>query len=257
VKPLQPVVAFHLWHEGDLYDDWSAAGLAISDNAKLQAIADGIHQAYNVGLDNIHQVHVFSDSSNMLCLSLDASHHFRQHFSLSICKVLVTWLQHHPNIMVHLHHITDGVELEDHQLTHILATSTCIEAGRLPVISADFPRYRVVLRLLSLSSRSRLTVSGRRVIYTPTGMLPVSPRPMTPSCKQLQPVLTRRMTLVSRTYATCTCSRTPRTRSACVWTRLTIQANPPPSPSVGCLCLGSSNTRTTPSTYTTSPPVWN
>jgi hypothetical protein len=144
VKPLQPVVAFHLWHEGDLYDDWSAAGLAISDNAKLQAIADGIHQAYNVGLDNIHQVHVFSDSSNMLCLSLDASHHFRQHFSLSICKVLVTWLQHHPNIMVHLHHITDGVELEDHQLTHILATSTCIEAGRLPVISADFPRYRVV-----------------------------------------------------------------------------------------------------------------
>jgi hypothetical protein len=34
--PLQSVVAFHLWHEGDLYDDWSAAGLAMSDNAKLQ-----------------------------------------------------------------------------------------------------------------------------------------------------------------------------------------------------------------------------
>jgi hypothetical protein len=33
--PLQSVAAFHLWHEGDLYDDWSAASLAMSDNAKL------------------------------------------------------------------------------------------------------------------------------------------------------------------------------------------------------------------------------
>jgi hypothetical protein len=41
--PLQSVTAFRLWHEGNLYDDWSAAGPAMSDNAKLQAIADGIH----------------------------------------------------------------------------------------------------------------------------------------------------------------------------------------------------------------------
>jgi hypothetical protein len=33
--PLQSVVAFRLWHEGYLYNDWSAAGLATSDNAKL------------------------------------------------------------------------------------------------------------------------------------------------------------------------------------------------------------------------------
>jgi hypothetical protein len=35
-----------------------------------------------------------------------------------------------------------------------------------------------------------------------------------------------------------------------------ILSTPPPSPSVGCLCLGSSNMRTTLSTSTTSPPVW-
>jgi hypothetical protein len=64
--PLQSAVAFCLWHEGDLYDNWSAASLATSDNAKLQAITDGIHQAYNVGLEDIHQVHVFSDSVNVL-----------------------------------------------------------------------------------------------------------------------------------------------------------------------------------------------
>jgi hypothetical protein len=33
--PLQSVAAFCPWHEGDLYDDWPAAGLAMSDNAKL------------------------------------------------------------------------------------------------------------------------------------------------------------------------------------------------------------------------------
>jgi hypothetical protein len=33
--PLQSVVAFCLWHEGDLYDDWPAASLATSDNTEL------------------------------------------------------------------------------------------------------------------------------------------------------------------------------------------------------------------------------
>jgi hypothetical protein len=126
--PLQSVMAFRLWHEGDLYNDWSAASLAMSDNAKLQAIVDGICQAYNVGLEDVQQVHVFSNSANMLCLTMDVSHHSGQHLSLSICKVLVPWLQHHPNNCVHFHHITAGVELEDHQLAHILATSTRIEA---------------------------------------------------------------------------------------------------------------------------------
>jgi hypothetical protein len=33
--PLQSVMAFCLWHEGDLYDDWSGAGLSMSDDAEL------------------------------------------------------------------------------------------------------------------------------------------------------------------------------------------------------------------------------
>jgi ribonuclease HI len=91
--PLQSVAAFHLWHEGDLYNNWSAAGLATSDDAELQAIADGIHQAYNVGLEDVQQVHVFSDSANALRLTMDMSHHLGQCLSLSICKVLVPWLR--------------------------------------------------------------------------------------------------------------------------------------------------------------------
>jgi hypothetical protein len=107
--PLQSVTAFHLWHEGDLYDNWSAAGLVTTDNAKLWAIADGICQAYDLGLEDVHQVHVFSDSVNALHLTMDMSHHLGQHLSLSICKVLVPWLQHHPNNSVHFHHSGCGV----------------------------------------------------------------------------------------------------------------------------------------------------
>jgi hypothetical protein len=87
--PLKSVVAFCLWHEGDLHDDWSAASLAMPDDTKLQAIVDGICQAYNVGLEDICQVHVFSNSANSLCLTMDVSHHLGEHSSLSICKVLV------------------------------------------------------------------------------------------------------------------------------------------------------------------------
>jgi hypothetical protein len=120
----------------------------VIDNAELRAIADSIHQAYNVGLEDVHQVHVFSDSVNTLCPTMDPSHHLGQHLSLSICKVLVPWLQHHPKNSVHFHHITAGVYLEDHQLAHILATSTCIKAGSAPVISAYFARCRAVTWML-------------------------------------------------------------------------------------------------------------
>jgi hypothetical protein len=146
--PLQSVMAFRLWHEGDLYDNWSAAGLATSDDTELQAIADGICQAYNVGLEDIHQVHVFSNSVNMLRLTMDVSHHSGQHLSLSICNVLVPWLRHYLNNSVHFHHIIAGVDLEDHQIAHILATLTCVKAGSVPVISADFARCRAVTQML-------------------------------------------------------------------------------------------------------------
>jgi hypothetical protein len=38
--------------------------------------------------------------------------------------------------------------LEDHQLAHILATSTHVETGSVPVISADFVKHRVVTWML-------------------------------------------------------------------------------------------------------------
>jgi hypothetical protein len=81
---------------------------------------------------------VFSDSTNALCLCMDTSHHSGQPASLAICRLLVPWLKQHANNTVHLHHITSGVELEDHLLVHIHATLTRVEAGGEPIISADF-----------------------------------------------------------------------------------------------------------------------
>jgi hypothetical protein len=121
--PLQSAMAFCLWHEGDLYDDWSAASLAMSDDAKLQAIMDGIHEAYNVGLEDVCQVHVFFKSSNTLHLTMNTSHYSGQQLSLSICKVLVPWLQHHPNNTVHFHHMPT---LQDAEQSH-----RCLMAGTL------------------------------------------------------------------------------------------------------------------------------
>jgi ribonuclease HI len=147
--PLQSVAAYRVWWEGDLYTDWRSAGLATSDDAELQAIAAGVDQAYDIGLEDIHQVHLFSDSTNVLRLCMDTSHHSGQPASLAICRLLVPWLKQHANNTVHLHHITPGVELEDHQLVHTHATSTRVEAGGEPTISADFARREAVSCMLS------------------------------------------------------------------------------------------------------------
>jgi hypothetical protein len=60
--------------------------LSTSDGAKLQAIVDRVCQAYNVGLEDVQQVHVFSNSANALCLTMDMSHHLGQHLSLPFAK---------------------------------------------------------------------------------------------------------------------------------------------------------------------------
>jgi hypothetical protein len=61
-------------------------------DALHEKMGEEICQAYNVGLEDVCQVHVFSESTNALRLTMDVSHHSGQYLSLSICKVLVPWL---------------------------------------------------------------------------------------------------------------------------------------------------------------------
>lgn len=97
---------------------------------------------------DIHDIHIFSDSTNALRQCLDVSHHSGQLSSLKACEVLLPWLRLHAHHKVHFHHITSGVEMEDHQLAHIHAVSTRVEAGESPVITADFACYKAVIRML-------------------------------------------------------------------------------------------------------------
>jgi hypothetical protein len=99
-------------------------------------------------MHKVVHIHDHTNSAYVLHLTMDVSHHLGQHLSLSICKVLVPWLQHHPNNSVHFHHITAGVHLEDHQLAHIPATSTCVKVGSVPVIPANFARCGAVTWML-------------------------------------------------------------------------------------------------------------
>lgn len=64
--PLQSIAVYHNWHTGDLYKDWFAASLSMSDDAELRAIAEGLKQAADIRLGDIHDIHVFSDSMNAL-----------------------------------------------------------------------------------------------------------------------------------------------------------------------------------------------
>lgn len=89
-------------------------------------------------MDNICEIHILSDSVNALWHTMDASYHSGHLLSVDICNTLVPWFQLLPNSVIHLHHISDKVEINDHQLAHLLATSTRVEAGGEPIISADF-----------------------------------------------------------------------------------------------------------------------
>jgi hypothetical protein len=144
--PLQSVVAFCLWHEAYLYDDWSAAGLATSDNTELQAIVDGVCQAYNVGLKDVHQVHVFSNSTNTLHLTMDMSHHSGQHSS---CPFAKCWCLGSNATQITVS-ISTTSQLVWSWRTTTLHTSLphWLKAGSAPVISANFARQGVVTRML-------------------------------------------------------------------------------------------------------------
>lgn len=142
--PLQSIVTWHTWHGGNLYQDWAAASLATSDDAELQAIAGGVQQAVDCSLDGILAIHIFSDSVNVLKCVFDVTHHSRQHVSLSVCDPLVPWLQENTVHSIHLHHVTKGVELKEHKLVHLDATSIRVEAGAAPLITASYTHKDVV-----------------------------------------------------------------------------------------------------------------
>lgn len=172
--PLQAITEYRTWHNGNLYEDWHTAGLSTSDNTELLALTAGIHQAHNIGLEDVCQIHVFSNSTNVLCHCLDTSHHSGQPASLIICNMLIPWFHMNPDNSLFLHHVTNSMELEDHQLAHLLATSTHVEVGGAPVITADYAHRGAVTCMLdgwnSLFCSSKYIGSNFLPLYKAKGV---------------------------------------------------------------------------------------
>jgi hypothetical protein len=57
-----------------------------------------------------------------------------------IIETLALWLEESPLWSLTLHHITNGVELDDHELAHMTCMGIHAEAGGNPLISADRAR---------------------------------------------------------------------------------------------------------------------
>ena len=134
--PHQAVAAWRIWYNGTLYQDWCAAGLTTSSEVELMAIAKAINEAEILILDEVKEIHVFADSKGAFDRLLDPTHHSGQESSLLALDTLLPWLKEPGNQLVY-HVITPGVTVADHDLCHIQATSTKVEAGGNPYISAD------------------------------------------------------------------------------------------------------------------------
>jgi hypothetical protein len=146
---MQAVACWRIWHNGNFTEDWQAVSLCTSDDAELHAIAGGASAIREYNLDEIQEIHIYSDSTNALNLAFDASHHSGQIESLTIIETLAPWLEESPLRSLTLHHITNGVELDDHELAHMTCTGIRAEAGGNPTISADKARKDAIDRMIN------------------------------------------------------------------------------------------------------------
>jgi hypothetical protein len=94
--PMQAVTCWRIWHNGNFMEDWQAVSLCTSDDTELHAIAGGTSALKEYNLDEIQEIQVYSDSTNMLNRSFDASHHSGQCESLMIIETLAPWLEGSP-----------------------------------------------------------------------------------------------------------------------------------------------------------------
>jgi len=73
----QAIAAWSTWHPGHYTEDRRSNGLATSDNTETAAIAGAFNTLADMidSISNIKEIHVFSDSTNAIKHSLDASLH--------------------------------------------------------------------------------------------------------------------------------------------------------------------------------------
>ena len=142
----QAVAAWNVWHKGScISEDWQAGGLAISDDTETFAIAGAFSAlASEMDINNVDEIHVFTDSTTAIRQSLDPSIHSAQECALEILFLITPWVEQ-GNKRIHFHHVPDSEDymFMPHRLVHNLASSTKIEAGFSAPHSLAFDKKQI------------------------------------------------------------------------------------------------------------------
>ena len=121
--------------------DWVIAGLAISDDAELTAVSMGIISASEkLGEDfNLaSNIHIYSDSINVLNRATDCSAHSGQTWSVALMEVIGPWLTAFPDVSLMLHHVPKDAEWTPHFRVHKYVTALRAEAGHAPLRTVSY-----------------------------------------------------------------------------------------------------------------------
>ena len=133
-------------------------GHSTPDDSELMALGHAVNRISNEVLNNVGEVHLFTDSLNAVTMALDCSHHSAQLGSLLFVDQLCVWLNGSADHTLVLHHVTKSVVFELLELVHLFATSIKVEVGRGPVHTAAFARKQLTSDMLEAwDSMSQVT----------------------------------------------------------------------------------------------------
>ena len=130
---LQAVTAWDVWKKGRcIARDWSAVGLATSDDTESAAVAGAVASIQHL-VGEPPSIHVFTDSENTIKRFADTFLHSAVQQSESVLDILYPWWEESPDTTIVLHHVPDTVEFQEHDLVHMCITAVWAEAGLAPV----------------------------------------------------------------------------------------------------------------------------
>ena len=100
-------------------------------------------------VEELSSIHVFMDLENTMKHFTDTSLHSAVQQSETVLNILYPWWKENPDMSVVLHHISDSVEFQEHDLVHICISTIWTEAGSAPVQTYNFACRAITTNMLS------------------------------------------------------------------------------------------------------------
>jgi len=149
----QAVAAWHIWHSDHYDENFRSSGLAVSNDAEMNAIGGALSALSNSfnSISDVDEIHIYSDSTYALQHMLDPSIHSVQLYALELLGILSPWMEENANHRIFLHHVSNCEDymFKPHCMVHRLAISTKIKAGRAPVWTIAFSTKQIIDSIMS------------------------------------------------------------------------------------------------------------